>query len=243
MKTKKNARAKLENYSIIFLQLGLALSLFIVYLALNIKSFDRQLETLESFFNQEEVIEDIPMTKRVDPIKPLPPPPPAPEIIEVVNDAEVINEVILESTETDETESVKPIEINDIQEVIEDEEVANDIPFAVIEEPPIFPGCKGTKVQKKKCFSKSMANHIKNNFRTALGQELGLSPGIKKIFALFTINSSGEISNIKVRAPHKSLEKEAIRVIKLLPKMTPGKQRNRYVNVSYMQPIIFKIVE
>jgi len=88
-----------------------------------------------------------------------------------------------------------------------------------------------------------MAKHIQKNFNAALAQELGLSPGIKKIFIQFTISKTGDIINIKIRAPHKSLEKEAMRVMKLLPKMTPGMQRNRPVNVRYVQPIIFKVMD
>jgi periplasmic protein TonB len=243
MKPKKNARYRLENYSKLFLQLGLALSLLVIYLAINIKSFDRQLSTLEGMFKQEEVTEEIPITKMVEPVKPPPPPPPAPEIIEVVKDNSKVEEVVLEATETDETESVKPVRIDDINEVAEEEEVVADIPFAVIEEAPVYPGCEGTKAQKRKCFNRKINALIRKNFRSDLAKNLGLSPGIKKIFVQFTIDKNGDITNIKTRAPHKSLEKEAVRVIKLLPKMTPGRQRNRNVNVRYMQPIIFKVLE
>jgi len=243
MEAKKNARYRLENYSKLFLQLGLALSLLVIYLAMNIKSFDRQFSTLEGMFKQDEVIEEIPITKMVETVKPPPPPPPAPEIIEVVKDNAKVEEVVLEATETDETESVKPVRIDDINEVTEEEEVVADIPFAVIEEAPIYPGCVGTRAQMRKCFNDKINKLIRKNFRSSLAKDLGLSPGIKKIFVQFTIDKNGDIINIKTRAPHKSLEKEAIRVIKLLPKMTPGKQRNRNVNVSYMQPIIFKVLE
>ena len=84
---------------------------------------------------------------------------------------------------------------------------------------------------------------VQKNFKSNLAQDLGLAPGIKKIFILFAIDKNGDIVNIKVRAPHKSLENEAERVIKLLPKITPGRQRNRAVNVSYALPIAFKVLE
>ena len=83
---------------------------------------------------------------------------------------------------------------------------------------------------------------IKKNFNSGLAQELGLASGIKKIFIQFTIDKNGNITNIKIRAPHKSLEKEALRVMNLLPKMTPGMQRDKPVNVRYVQPIIFKVI-
>jgi len=84
MEIKKYARVNLENYSKLFLQLGLALALFIIYLALSIKSYDRTLSSLSGSFNQDEVLEEIPVTKQIEHIKPPPPPPPAPEIIDVV---------------------------------------------------------------------------------------------------------------------------------------------------------------
>lgn len=242
METKKNERYRLENYSRLFLQLGLALSLLVIYLVMNIKSFDRKIDSLQGMFKADELTEEIPFTQKVEPIK-LPPPPPAPEIIEVVKDNTTVEEVVLEATETDENESVKPVEVSDITEVAEEEEVEADIPFAKIEEAPIYPGCKGTKAEMKKCFNDKINNLVRKNFRSNLAKDLGLTSGIKRIFVKFTIDKEGNITKIKSRGPHKSLEKEAERVIKLLPKMTPGRQRNRKVSVSYMQPIIFKVLD
>jgi len=243
MEIKKYARVNLENYSKLFLQLGLALALFVIYLAINIKSFDKHISTLNGSFNQDEVIEEVPITKRVEHIKPPPPPPPAPEIITVVKNNVKVDEDILASTESGEDVAIKPVAISDIKVVDEDEDVKQDIPFAFIEDAPVFPGCKGSKAAKKKCFSEKMTAHIKKNFNSDIAQELGLAPGIKKIFIQFTINKTGNITNIKIRAPHKSLEKEALRVMKLLPKMTPGMQRDKPVNVRYVQPIIFKVID
>lgn len=54
---------------------------------------------------------------------------------------------------------------------------------------------------------------------------------------LFKIDKNGEIVDIEARAPHKRLEIEAIKVVKKLPKMEPGKQRTRTVGVKYVLPI------
>ena len=51
------------------------------------------------------------------------------------------------------------------------------------------------------------------------------------------------IVNIKVRAPHLELEKEAERVINMLPKVLPGKQADKAVNVTFFLPILFNIKE
>ena len=238
MEVKKNPKANLESYSKLFLQLGLVLALLIIYLGIEYKTFDKTLADLGDANNQEEVEEDIPITERIEQIKPPPPPPPAPEKIEVVEDEKEVEETVLESTETDESEAV---EIEEIEEAVEEEFVEEDVPFAIIEDVPVYPGCKGTKQQKKDCLNKSMQKHVARKFNADLATDLGLSPGKKKIYIQFKITKTGTIQIIGARAPHARLEKEAKRVVSLLPKMTPGKQRGRPVNVTYMLPISFNV--
>ena len=81
MEIKKSSSAKLENYSQLFLQLGLILSLLIVYVSLEYKVYERDINDLQGNINQEEIEEIIPITERIEQIKPPPPPPPAPEVI------------------------------------------------------------------------------------------------------------------------------------------------------------------
>jgi periplasmic protein TonB len=58
----------------------------------------------------------------------------------------------------------------------------------------------------------------------------------------FVISKTGEITNVKAaNKTHPILEAEAIRIIKLLPRMTPGKQKGEPVNVAYTIPINFKL--
>ena len=65
--------------------------------------------------------------------------------------------------------------------------------------------------------------------------------GKQKIYVKFKILKTGKIEILGVRAPHKKLAKEARRVVNKLPKMIPGKQKGKPVNVTYMLPIIFTI--
>ncbi len=241
MLAKKSDKAEIAGYSKIFFQLGLLLSLVIIYIAIEWKTFDRTVSELSVMNIQEEEIFDIPITERVLDLKPPPPPPPAPEVIEIVADEQDIEETVLESTETDESEYVEVIEMNDIEEVVEEEQVEQDIPFAIIEDPPVYPGCKGTKEQKKKCLQDKITQHVSKNFNTGLSQELGLTPGKKKVYVVFKIDKSGNIRNARARGPHKRLEKEAIRVVNMLPKLTPGKQRGMPVSVSYTLPITLQV--
>ena len=114
--------------------------------------------------------------------------------------------------------------------------------LAIIENIPVFPGCeKGTKAEKKACFSKKISRHINRKFNSGLASDLGLSAGKKRIFVMFKIDKTGSITEIQARAPHPRLQKEAERVVKTLPKMIPGKQRGRPVSVRYSLPIAFLV--
>lgn len=234
MEIKKNPKANLENYSRLFVQLGLVLAMFLIYVGIEHKTYDRNISSLGDLNLQEDVEEDIPITERIEPTKPPPPPPPAPEVIEVVKDEKDVEETVLESTETDENEAV---EVEDIQEVVEEEDVVEDVPFAIIEDAPVYPGCKGTKKQKKICLQDKIRKLVNKKFNTGLAGDLGLDPGKKKVYVQFKISKTGNITDVRARGPHARLEKEAIRVVKLLPKMIPGKQRGRPVGVKYTLPI------
>ena len=185
MLAKKSPKAEIGAYSKIFFQLGLLLSLVVIYVAIEWKTFDRTVSELTAMNIQEEEVIDIPITERIQEVKPPPPPPPAPEVIEIVADEKDIEETILETTETDESEYVEVIEMDDIDEVVEEEQVEQDIPFAIIEDPPVFPGCKGTKAEKKKCLQDKITQHISKNYNTGLSQDLGLTPGKKKVYVQF----------------------------------------------------------
>ena len=89
-------------------------------------------------------------------------------------------------------------------------------------------------------FIKRITELVKKNFNSSLAGDLGLE-GVQRIFVQFKIDENGKVVNVQARAPHPSLEKEAIRVVRLLPEMTPGKQRDKPVGVLYSLPILFKV--
>lgn len=235
MEIKKSPKANLENYSKLFLQLGLVLALLISYVSIEYKTFDRELDDLLGGNMEEVEEEDIPITERIEQVKPPPPPPPAPEKIEIVEDEKEVIEDVLDTTDTDED-----VEIKEIVEVEEEEEMG-DIPFSIIEDAPIYPGCKGNKAELKKCLQKSIQKHIGRKFNTGLAGELGLDPGKKRVIVLFKIDKKGNIVDVRARGPHARLEKEGIKVVKMLPKMIPGKQRGRAVGVKYTLPITLQV--
>ncbi|WP_457618945.1 energy transducer TonB [Lutibacter sp.] len=238
MEVKKNPKANLENYSKLFMQLGLVLALLVVYLAIEKKTYDRVIGDLGPVVlnadEEEQTIEIAPPP----PPEQKAPPPPTPDKIEVVEDEKEVEETVIESTETDEDDA---IEVEEIVDVEEDEDVMEDVPFAIIEDVPVYPGCKGNKAKLRACLQEKITKHVNRKFNSDLASDLGLSPGIKRIFVMFKIDKNGNITNVMARAPHKRLQAEAIRVIKLLPKMIPGKQRGRPVGVKYSLPIAFKV--
>ena len=86
--------------------------------------------------------EDVPITEQLKtPPPPPPPPPPAPEVIEIVEDEEEVEETVIESTESDEEMVIEDI-------VVEDDFDDIDVPFAVIEDVPIFPETLSDPVNK-----------------------------------------------------------------------------------------------
>jgi protein TonB len=184
--------------------------------------------------------EDIPIVNVNTP--PPPPPPAVTESLQIIEDVAEIEETIIESTEINQDDAIEEriVNVDDVNV----EEVEEDIvvPFAVIEKVPIFPGCKGaTNAELKSCFQEKIQEHVLKNFEyPELAQELGIGG---KVFVLFAIDKNGDITDIKSRGPDKILEKEAERIISLLPKMIPGKQRGKSVKVPYSIPIFFKYHE
>jgi len=244
MLVQKHSKARLSPLCGIFLQLGLVLTLLIIYVGMEWKSVEREVSDFNTVNLQNIEEEIIPITERVMEVKPPPPPPPAIEKIEIVADEVEIEESVIETTETDESEAIETVEIEDIEEIVEEEEVPEkDIPFAIIEEAPVYPGCTGTKAQKKQCLQDKIKALVNKKFRTQIAQDIGLSTGKKKVYVQFTIDKTGSITNVKARGPHARLEKEAIRVVKLLPKMKPGLQRTRPVSVSYTLPITLVVID
>jgi len=235
MQPKKNPKVDLSKNSSLYFVIGLALILFFTWQAIEWKTYEKSLYDYEALNVEEDDDEEIPITEQIKTPPPPPPPPPAPEIIEVVEDEEEVEETVIESTETDEDEIVEVEEV-EIEEEFEDV----DVPFAVIEDVPIFPGCeKVKKSERRDCFQQQMNKHIRKNFRyPEIAQEMGIQG---RVYVNFIIAKDGQITNIRMRGPDKNLEKEAERIVSKLPQMTPGKQRGRPVRVPFSIPITFRL--
>ena len=166
-------------------------------------------------------------------------PPLAPQVIEVIDEGEsrfIKVEDFNKASEKFQDDSL------DLDEEIEEAgEIIDDVPFAVIENVPIYPGCEsaGNNAAKEKCMYRKIQEIIKTKFNSVLLSDLGLE-GIQQIYVQFKIDKTGNITNVRAKAPHPKLKQEAVKTIKALPKMTPGKQRGQAVGVL-SPPIRFQI--
>ena len=238
MEPKKNPKADLTKRSMLFFQIGMIVMLFLAWQAIEWKTYDKSNIDTGMVDVGDELDEEIPITQQITPPPPPPPPPPAPEVIEVVEDEEEVEETIIESTETDSEAEI--VEIEEIEEAVE-EEIA-DVPFAVIENVPIYPGCENEKgnAARNKCMSEKVQKYVQRKFDTDLAGDLGLE-GRQRIAVQFKIDRNGNVVNVRARAPHPRLEQEAVEVVSSLPKMTPGQQRGKPVGVLYSLPILFQV--
>lgn len=147
---------------------------------------------------------------------------------------------IFEKTNGRKTLAIILKDSKDIKVKSQKKEPLSDGSYSVlhVQKTPTFAGCE---VRDLDCFFKSLEEHFKTNFNINLANNLGLSSGTKKAFVSFNIDLAGKVSDLKVRAPHKSIEKEVKRVLYKLPKMTIGKIDDKPVKVRYTLPFVFNI--
>ena len=83
-----------------------------------------------------------------------------------------------------------------------------EVSFAIIEDVPLFPGCETVpKSKRRECFQNKMNRHIIQNFRYP---DFAIKNGIQGIvFVQFIIEKDGNVSGIRSRGPHGSLERAA----------------------------------
>ncbi|MFY0602562.1 MAG: energy transducer TonB [Flavobacteriaceae bacterium] len=241
---KKNPNKQLEKFSTIFMQIGLVLVLFIVYLFIELETEEKSVmyQPPVVSFEPDYVFSDIqPVVKekkiqRKKEIKVQKKAPP--KILDkVVKGDNTIIEPTLPNIKDEDTKITKALTNLTIIEPIDNSEPDTNVPFLVLEDVPVFPGCKGSKAELKSCFHKKIQKHFSRKFDSDLPNEVGLSSGKKNVILLFVIDKSGNIVDVKAKAPHPRLQKEAIRIVNLLPTMKPGMQRGSPVNVKYTLPM------
>ena len=226
MQIKKSDKASLEGDKLIYVLMGFVFVLSLCYVALEWTQKEvKKYEQADQEFQFEEEL-DIQQTSQETP----PPPPPAPiqelEVINVVDD-DVQTERVEINTEDD-----KDVEIEikaSVEQVVEEEETEEEI-FMVVETMPEFPGGQAE-------LFKYLSENVKY---PVIAQENGIQG---RVICQFVVNKDGSIVDVEVvrSGGDASLDKEAVRVIKSMPKWKPGKQRGKAVRVKYTVPVNFKL--
>lgn len=225
MKTKKSEKANLENKKGYFFLIGLLISLGTVLLAFEWRQPPPKPVVLGTVSYAEPDVLYIPPTANYE--KPMPPKVVVPEIFNLVdNDSET--EMDLDGFSTEPDESIFDID----QLVFKPKENQNDREeeiFLFVEQMPEFPGGEGALRQY-------LANAVKY---PVIAQENGIRG---KVYVSFVVDETGNITNVDLlRGVDVSLDNEALRVIRSLPKWKPGKQGGKPVKVRFSVPIQFEL--
>jgi protein TonB len=226
MEAKKSPKANLENKKTIFMQIGLVTVLALVFIAFEWTTLNK--EARDGLMVAEEEVEEeiIPITRQ-DEVEP-PPPPPPPEATDVLNivddDVELDEELIIEDTEaTDDTE----VDFSNLD--TEEEETDEGQVFFIVEDMPEFPGGDAA-------LNKYLNGEV--DYPT-IAQENGIHG---RVYIKFVVNTDGSVTDVEImRGVDPSLDKAALKVVRDMPKWTPGKQRGNPVRVSFTVSINFKL--
>jgi len=109
----------------------------------------------------------------------------------VVKGEEDVEETVIESTETTQEEIIEDVEVME-------EEIVADVPFAIIEDVPLFPGCERVKKpERRKYFQEKLDKHVLKFFHyPEIAQEIGIQ---ERVFVTFVIDKNGTIKWIRTR--------------------------------------------
>ena len=228
MDIKKSEKASLENKKLMFIEIGLVVSLAITLFAFEWTSTETETALLED--TTEVLIEEEIISTQMD----TPPPPPAaPKIpvlsdqIDIVDDEIEVDDDMFMNLEDDSSLGVEIMDYVEVEEEVVEEEA---IPFQLVEEKPSFQGGDANQ------FSKWVNSRL-------VYPEIAKENGVQgRVTLQFTVEKDGSVTKVKVlRGVDPSLDKEAVRVVSMSPKWKPGKQRDRAVPVTYTFPVIFQL--
>ena len=211
MEVKKSPKADLEGKKSTWLLIGYVFILALMFVAFEWTDRDKQVTTDTGITDVVFEEEIIPITEQEQ--KQAPPPPEAPK------------ETTIQASE----ETGQAVEVKYVPVEVEEEEPEEQQIFQVVEEMPEFPGGMA------ECL-KFLGKNIKY---PTISQENGVQG---KVIVQFVVNKDGSIVDpVVVRSVDPYLDKEALRVIKTMPKWKPGKQRGKAVRVKYTVPVTFKL--
>lgn len=227
MEVKKSPKADLDSKRLTFALIGLVVSLFIVWRVFEIKSYDKR--TLENLQRTVEIIEEemVEITKQEAP-KPQPPAPkPQATQIQVVEDDVEVEDEIDINAEVSQEEIIEEY-VYEAPEIEEEEIVEAEI-FTVVEQMPEFPGGAA-----------ELTRFIQKNIKYPMMARESDIQG--RVYVNFVVEPDGSVSNVTVmRGIGGGCDEEAVRIVNMMPKWNPGKQRGIAVRCSFTVPIVFRL--
>lgn len=239
MQLKKNPKADLAKQSGLFFAIGFAaISGFTLW------GFEAKIQNKDNlnYYIDDKIVvceEPDPIIELPTPEMPqqAPPPPVLTQEIKVIENDKPVEEVLIGNTDPSDPTPLAPGSITVVPDV---EEEKIELPFAVIEDKPLFQECKNVpRSEQMSCFKEHLDKHVKNNFRYP---QAALDMSIEgRVNVSFRINTDGTISILGVRGTDRILEDEAKRIISSIPKLIPGKQRDKPTAVTFAYPINFKL--
>ena len=225
MHIKKSPQASLEDKKIVYVLMGFVFVLSLCYVALEWTEREvTKYEVTDTEFLFEEEVEIQQTSQETPP----PPPPPQVQEVEVLNVVEDDKEVESIEVNTEDDKEVEVVIAAPVEAPVEEEE--EEVVFVVVESMPEFPG-------GQQALFKYLSENVKY---PVIAQENGIQG---RVICQFVVNKDGSIVDVEVvrSGGDPSLDKEAIRVIKSMPKWKPGKQRGKAVRVKYTVPVNFKL--
>ncbi len=227
MEVKKSPKADLEGKRLSWLLLGAVIILSFTFVAFELSERDVKIDTSERV--SEAVFEEeiVPITEQIEAPPPAPPvqAPPVLETLTIVDDNTDLEETVIESSEeTGEKVEVKYVPVEAEEAEPEEEEI-----FEIVADMPQFPGGPA-----------ALFKYLSKNLKyPPIAQENGVQG---RVTVGFVVNKDGSIVDVKVlRGVDPYLDKEAVRVVKSLPKWKPGMQLGKPVRVRYNVPVMFRL--
>lgn len=225
MKPKNIKQQRVESNRFTFTQIGLVVSLILVFFAFEWKTTLHSSGELSS--NQVRPPDDQDFVI-ITGVKPPPPPPPPPAPVTVINPVDdtkdtgpdpLVDVGITAGTAVPVYTPPKPPDPEPIPEP--------EVPYKVVQKEPRFPGGDQARLQ-------FLIDHIRY---PSAAREVNIQG---TVFVSFVVEKDGSITNISLlRGIGGGCDEEAMRVVGLMPRWEPGCQLNKPVRVQFTLPVKF----
>ncbi|MBR5893266.1 MAG: energy transducer TonB [Bacteroidaceae bacterium] len=228
LEEKKSKKASLEQHKTTWLLIGYIVVFAALFVAFEWTATEKK-QTGE-IISQGILLEEEIMVPITLPEKKVVPPPPAAkqitEILEIVEDDAEIEETEIMSVE----DQGEVVEINEDANIVVEEVVEEETIYQVVEQQPEFPGGM-----------QALMKYLRDNIQYPRISRENNSQG--KAYVNFVVNTDGSIQDVEIMKSSSDvyLDREAVRVVKSMPKWNPGKQAGKAVRVRFTLPVTFRL--